>query len=516
MLATILSETANLALETVKNDTIVLLNEEPLYAYLMVDARIQLIRRDIEVAAVSMTNGDFVLYINPEGYLSYPQGERLFILKHEWTHWIEEHPLLNDLYIHKFWNLACDISINQTLETGRCIRPKDAQMPEMYQFPPHLSPEVYYDLLVESSQKESEKIPVPKEQKPKQEEPKKKEDEPTILKGYITKLNKLSIGFFLVRLDGKTIVFTHDTSFFDENGAPISFSNLQEEQYAEALVLTQEDGYIGTHLRLTAPQPKEEHARSSSSSINGKAIDEEQLENMHPTWKDASKESPHMMKKSVSDKIKKALTSMEESDYDDLPSKLVERLQTFMKSTTDWKGPLKIFVGSQRGQRKEYTYRKRNRRIPLSPGIKKATRLRLGVIVDTSISISDAVLQQFDAEIRKISQTHRDIKIVVIICDQVIHDVYEYDKKLIRDGIKLSGRGGTDFRPPFQMISKREHPLFRQKIDAVLYLTDGVGIAPTACSIPTLWVLTEDGQLPFVESFHSGEHVTWGRTIRLN
>lgn len=516
MIANILSETANLALETVKNDTIVLLNEEPLYAYLLVDTSIQLVRKGIEVAAVSMVNGDFVLYINPEGYLSYPLGERLFILKHEWTHWIEEHPLLNDLYIHKFWNLACDMSINQTLETEYAIRPKDAQMPEMYQFPPHLSPESYYDLLIEAHEKQKQNIHIPTKTNPKEEQKKKKEDEPTILKGYITKLNKLSVGFFLIRLDGKTIVFTHDTSFFDENGKSISFSDLQEEQYAEALVLTQEDGYMGTHLRLTKAPPKEENVMSGSSSINGKEIDDEQLENMHPTWKEASQESPHMRKKSVEDKIKKALSSMEEGDYGNLSSKLVKKLQTLMESTTDWKGPLRIFVGSQRGQRKEYTYRKRNRRIPLSPGIKKATRLRLGIIVDSSISVPDSQLQQFDAEIRRISQTHRDIKIVVVICDQAVQDVYEYDKKLIRDGIKISGRGGTDFRPPFQMIANREHILFKQKIDAVLYLTDGVGVAPTTCSIPTLWVLTKDGQLPFVESFHSGEHVTWGRTIRLN
>lgn len=513
MLHQVLEETAKLAMEAIQNDTIVLLNQEPLYAYLLQDTNTQVVRRSNNVAAVSMTNGDFTFHMNPEGYLCYSQSERLFILKHEWTHWIEEHPLQNDKYIHEFWNLACDMSINQTLETEFCVRPSDAVTPEMYQFPPHLSPEAYYELLLASAKKEKKKNNYATDEESSESQKKEEENKPKIIKGYITRLKELSNGFCLVRLDAKTVVFTKDSCFFDKTGSSLTFHDLEIEQYAEALVIEEHGGFVGTHLRLTEPNPNEMPS-STTISVNGKEMNEEDLKNLHPHWKDVSKESPHMTKKNVADKIDKALQSVEEEFQESLPNHLKERLRSLSKSNTNWKGQLKIFVGSQKGQRKEYTYRKRNRRTPIAPGIKKASRLRLAVVVDTSLSISDAILQQFDAEIRKIAQTNKDIKIVVIICDRVVHDVYEYNQKLIREGLTISGRGGTDFRPAFDIITKREHPLLRQKTDAVVYLTDGEGIAPTSCPIPTLWALTEGGQRPFAESFQ-GEHITWGRTIHV-
>ena len=511
LLHQVLEETTKLAIETIRNDTIVLLNHEPLYAYLLEDTSTQVVRTANNVAAVSISNGDFTFHMNPEGYLCYSQRERLFILKHEWTHWIEEHPLQNEKYIPSLWNLACDISINQTLETEFCVRPSDALIPEMYQFPPHLSPEAYYELLLEVAKKDNKKKKHAIDEESSDSKQKQEKDKPSILKGYITRLKELSNGFFLVRLDEKTIVFTKDSCFFNMSGSPITFQDLQTEQYAEALVLEDNGGYVGTHLRLTEPKP-EEMPLTTQISINGKDMDEETLNNMHPQWKTVSQESPHMVKKNLEDKVNQALKNVEEQFQKSLPNHLKERLQNILKSNTNWKGQLKMFVGSQKGQKKDYTYRKRNRRTPLSPGIKKAPQLRLGIILDTSISIPDSLLHQFNAEIKRIASTNRNIKIIIIICDCVVHDVYEYNQRLIREGITVSGRGGTDFRPAFEIITKREHALLKQKLDAVVYLTDGIGIAPTVCPIPTLWALTGNGQMPFAESFQ-GEHITWGRAI---
>ena len=210
MIANVLSDMAHLAFEKFQKDTLVLLNEEPLYAFLQVDSRVELTRIGVDVTAVSMQDGDFVLYLNPEGYLSYSQPERLYILKHEWTHWIDEHPLLNSFYIIKLWNLACDLSINQDLETSICKRPKDAQMPEMYGLPPHLTPEQYYNLLL--IQYNQKKLKIHKSlssialgQNLKKE--KYDESAPFPIKGMIIKKSKMQNGVLLVRIDRKFVIF---------------------------------------------------------------------------------------------------------------------------------------------------------------------------------------------------------------------------------------------------------------------------------------------------------------------
>ena len=62
------------------------------------------------------------------------------------------------------------------------------------------------------------------------------------------------------------------------------------------------------------------------------------------------------------------------------------------------------------------------------------------------------------------------------------------------------GGGFTDLRPVFDH-ARRLQP----RPAAVIYLTDGYGEAPEAMELPTLWVLTKEGQKP----------AGWGVELRL-
>ncbi|PGK51470.1 hypothetical protein CN918_27135 [Priestia megaterium] len=521
MFPNILSSTAKLAFDTLDKDTIILLNEEPLYAYLIDESR-TVFTRNIDVAMVSMENGDLVLYINPEGYLVYPKGERLWILKHEYTHWIDEHPLQSRYYERFLWNLACDISINPHLATSTCHLPPDAQVPEMYELPSNLSPEQYYDLLLEKRNAALLSVhksitSVARGDQLTNQKPDKKTDKPLTLKGMITKKKKLSNGLLLIRLDVKMLVFSDEQHFYNQESLSISFSDLEEGQYAEALFLHEEGGYAGLTLKLIE-KPKEEDQssqqapgnspHSTSPSFTHPSL--EDLENLHPQWEDANGQSPHILKDDIQQKVNNAI--LQAGNF--VPEHLIERLKQLQKGSTDWKGRLRIFIGSQKGQKKIYTYRKRNRRIPFAPGIKRGTRLKLAIVIDTSASVSLSQLEVFDAELRRIYQMNRDIQIIVIVCDQVIRDVFEYNQRRLKEQMEFSGRGGTDFRPPFELIQKRDHKLLKQAPNAILYLTDGGGIAPETFPIPTLWCLTENGHLPLHPISH--QKIEWGQVIKLS
>lgn len=515
-----LSEIAQLSLDTFYKDCIVLLNEEPLYAYLVEDSRVMLVRKGVDVAAVSMENGDFVFYINPEGYLTYSQGERLFIIKHEWTHWIDEHPLQAvDFPFKNLWNLACDIAINQYLETDYCVRPKDAQMPEMYELEAGLTPEKYYTLLDEQRRNEKLKInkslsSMAKGANLKQPVSSEQNEGPKSVRGPILNLKKLQNGYFLIRIRLQMVVFTNDESFFDKEGNTIRFDDLQEKDFVEAVVTEIDDGLLGLQLRLTDPKDEDERGSGNghSSESNEHEIHPDELENLHPNWDKISKQSAHMAKQELQEKIMNAA----ESIGDNIPGALKEKIERLKKAKTNWKGELSIFMGTVRGRKKQYTYRKRNRRIEYAPGAKTTTRLKLVIIIDTSASVTKEQLEMFDAEIRKIYSSIRDIQIIIMTCDTQIRDIFEYNQKKMNEEIEFNGRGGTDFSPPFEMILKREHKLLKKHPDAVLYLTDGFGIAPDTFPIPTLWCLTPKGRKPYKRTFGSEDAIDWGRTIHLS
>jgi len=465
-----------------------------------------------------MENGDFVLYINPEGYLIYPQSERVFILKHEWTHWMEEHPLQARFYDKLLWNYSCDMSINPHLETMFCKRPSDAQMPNMYGLPPDLTPEQYYARL------ESGKFELPKEEgtatiTPLQTE--NKDSIPTFLvHGPITKYRKVNDSLFLVRLGSYVLLFNEDSIFHDKKGHVIPFSALSENEYAEVVCIKQEGAFVGLQFRLSSPRPQQgktsgkgqtSSASTVQESLEGKKRRLKEQEDMHPKWDSIKDSSPNMNKQTLQNVINQVGSSLGE----EAPEAIRKKMTVEKDSQMNWKQELHYLVKQLKGQKKIYTYRKRNRRIPYAPARKKAPRLKLVVILDTSASITEEKLNDFNSELRRILKTHSNIQIIVIVCDEEIRDVFEFTTKSIRQGVTFGGGAGTDFRPPFALIEDRGHPLLKQKPDIVLYLTDGLGPAPSHFNLPTIWCLTTPGQVPIDANQKPQAPITWGKFIHL-
>lgn len=164
----------------------------------------------------------------------------------------------------------------------------------------------------------------------------------------------------------------------------------------------------------------------------------------------------------------------------------------------DWRRVVRLFAASSRRTRIARTNRRPSRRYGAFPGIRVRRFERLAVAVDTSASVSDAVLAEFFGEIHGIWRQGAEVH--VIECDARVQRAYPY--RGVFDG--AFGRGGTRFDPVFEYL-RRDREV---RWDGCIYLTDGDAAAPAVrppCRL--LWVVTPDGRV--------GDHLRFGQTLRL-
>jgi predicted metal-dependent peptidase len=162
-----------------------------------------------------------------------------------------------------------------------------------------------------------------------------------------------------------------------------------------------------------------------------------------------------------------------------------------------WQVALRRYVGKVRECRP--VFGRPPRRFPELVGIipgkgRFVSKPKIMAVIDTSGSMTDAMLSDISAELGVMA---RHYKVVVVECDADIQAAYAY-----KPITKINGRGGTDFRPPFERDFLKQH-----KPDLVVYFTDGFGPAPDMPpAIPVVWCITEGGQKP----------AKWGKKIDLS
>jgi predicted metal-dependent peptidase len=169
------------------------------------------------------------------------------------------------------------------------------------------------------------------------------------------------------------------------------------------------------------------------------------------------------------------------------------------KPQIDWKRTLRLFASS--GYRTEVvaTQRRMSKRFGTFPGIRIRRKQRLAVVIDTSGSIGEDVLEVFFREIHGIWKN--DAEVMVVECDADVQATYPYKGKTTP---AVKGGGGTSFDPALAWVSSPRNGTF----DACIYLTDGYASAPEARPrCPMLWVITAGGLV--------GDHLKFGRVIQL-
>lgn len=178
----------------------------------------------------------------------------------------------------------------------------------------------------------------------------------------------------------------------------------------------------------------------------------------HSIWGE-SDENKETLKEKIRQAINKAAKKTRAAGRMTAEHELI--VSTFNTNTLNWKQQLARFAARSLSAKVEDSRKKRNRRYGIKvPGSVKTEELHIGVAIDTSGSVSDRSLQQFMAEIEKMS---RYAKITVVEADSEIKNAYEFKKK---KEYALSGRGGTAYQPAFDYFNKIKD------IDGVVYFGD--------------------------------------------
>lgn len=162
---------------------------------------------------------------------------------------------------------------------------------------------------------------------------------------------------------------------------------------------------------------------------------------------------------------------------------LIDKLN---QSLVNWKQELRRFVAKQIETLLDTSRKKRNRRYgTLYPGVVKSEELHIGVVMDTSGSMSDEALTQIMSELYKMSAY---AKITVVEADSEVKNAYEFDPK---KKYAIAGRGGTAYQPALDYFTKNE------KIDGLIYFGDmDTADAPEKPKYPVLWAIIGDSNPP--------------------
>lgn len=108
------------------------------------------------------------------------------------------------------------------------------------------------------------------------------------------------------------------------------------------------------------------------------------------------------------------------------------------------------------------------------------------IVIDTSDSCSDGIIEKFLSETRAILNQNelffREMNLHIIQSDAgvqmdtVLHSPEEFDR--FSEAFTVKGYGGTDFRPAFEYVAKLQEKGELRELKGLLYFTDGFGTYP--------------------------------------
>lgn len=192
-----------------------------------------------------------------------------------------------------------------------------------------------------------------------------------------------------------------------------------------------------------------------------------------------------------------------------LPSHIEELIDKILRPpTVPWTHLLRTFCVRTRETKISRGMARPNRRmhgipqiLPF-PGRDRDRKFTILYVLDTSGSMGTNELTMGLTELLNIAKTEEDVHIWVMYCDAALQTTYEV-KSVDDVNFRVSGRGGTDFNPPFQKC--REMLQAGNGPDILIYCTDGYAPAPdldNRVPIPVIWLLTPNHSIPSPDYGH--------------
>ena len=176
-----------------------------------------------------------------------------------------------------------------------------------------------------------------------------------------------------------------------------------------------------------------------------------------------------------------------------MPGALERFLTAALEPRLGWRELLRRFVTES--ARTDFSWVRPNRRFIHAglylPGLDNPELARIAVAVDVSGSIGQEALDSFAGELSCVLEDF-DTEIGVMTCDVDVTTSRRMTRQDLPLRLSTRGSGGTDFRPPFELIVKEgEVPA------CLIYFTDlQCTRYPEEPGYPVLWVTAKEPQSP--------------------
>lgn len=203
----------------------------------------------------------------------------------------------------------------------------------------------------------------------------------------------------------------------------------------------------------------------------------------------------------------------------EVPGNLSDYVDVFLADPlVDWRSVLRKFTRFSGVTDCVRTMTRRSKRWGTFPAVKITNMQRIAIVIDTSGSMSDEEFNQAINEVR--GSLAERCQVIVIQADAVVDSVDIYTRKLPNiSRIERNGYGGTSFDDALLYVKTKgrldQHSEFPNidKVDGVVYITDGYAPAPEESSYPNckvIWVSTQKEVQDYVsEGFR-------GHVIKIN
>lgn len=218
-------------------------------------------------------------------------------------------------------------------------------------------------------------------------------------------------------------------------------------------------------------------------------------------WEDAeglSEGTVRIMKAQMEKIIVEAAAQVSKS-RGTIPSEIqviLDRLETIEPPKFDWKGYIRRFIGCSTRVYSHRTRRRLNHRFASDPGVVSRLHKHVLLALDTSGSVSEDELREFQNEMHHIQKNGTTI--TVVQADAAVSHIGPFKPT---EDFAVYGRGGTSFQPVIDYYNENI-----RKYSCLIYMTDGEAPNPSDVKGNVLWVLSSTSQ--------KTDHLT-GKTIRL-
>lgn len=249
---------------------------------------------------------------------------------------------------------------------------------------------------------------------------------------------------------------------------------------------------LDDHLGDGDGEGEGEGADCDACNGTGKGEDGKPCEKCGGTGKKGRPKLTQEEKDAIRDEFKEAVINAanNEPNAGNIPGNVKKFLKDLTEPQMDWRELLNLTLTS--AIKDDYTWMRPSRRgqhmDAIMPGMNPGEAINIGIAIDTSGSISQAMMVDFLSEVQGCMESFTAYRIHLFCFDTAVHCPVEFVSDDIADisEYEMGGFGGTQFEPIFEHLKEKEI-----EIDRLVVFTDGYpfGSWGDPDFVDTLWII---------------------------